>query len=109
MRVQIVARRCQIPPAIRSRTEEQVPKLARFDQRLSSGEIVFEEERHLKRVEGVLSVDGEEPVVARGEGDEFRPALDKMLERLSRILRRRRDQTLEHQGPKLSEVVSEEE
>jgi ribosomal subunit interface protein len=105
MRVQIVARQCEVPPVVRDRTQEQIPRLARFDQRLSSGEVIFEEQRHLKKVEGVLSVDGQEPVVARGEGTEFRPALDQMLERLQRILRRRRDQSVSHKGPKPAELV----
>ncbi len=105
MRVQIVTRHCDVPAAILTRAQEQLPRLSRFDQRLSAGEVVFEEERYLKRAEGVLTLDGGEPVVARGEGLEFRGALDQMLERLSRILRRRRTQALDHHGPKLSDVV----
>ncbi len=105
MRVQLVTRHCDVPAAILTRAQEQLPRLTRFDDRLSSGEVIFDEERHLKRAEGVLSLDGSAPVVARGEGPEFRAALDQMLERLSRILRRRRTQELDHKGPKLSEVV----
>jgi len=105
MRVQIVARRCEIPSSLRARAEEQVQKLSRFDPRVSSAEVVFEEERHLKKAEGILAVDRATPVVAQGQGTEFGAALDQMVERLSRILRRRRDQVVDHQAPKLSEVT----
>ncbi len=106
MRVQIAARNCEVPTAVRARTDEQLPRLARFDDRLSGAEVVFEEERHLKKVEGVLSVDGGETVVARGQGTEFRAALDQMVDRLSRILRRRRSRAVKnHKGPRLSEVA----
>jgi ribosomal subunit interface protein len=92
MRVQIAARHCEIPDAVRDRAEEQLGKLSKFEPRLSVVDVVFETEKHLKKVEAVLKVDREEPMVAGGEGDEFRDALDQMVDRLSRMLRRRRSQ-----------------
>jgi ribosomal subunit interface protein len=109
MRVQIAARHCDIPDTVRDRTEEQLFKLSRYDPRLSAAEVVFETVKHLKKAEAVLSVDGDEPVVAGGEGAEFRAAVDQMVDRLSRILRRRRDQRKDHQGPSLGETVIPEE
>ena len=68
--------------------------------------MVYEEEKRIKRVEVILSVDRTDPVVAHGEGEEFRTALDKVVDRLSRILKRQRAQSNHHQGPRLSEGVS---
>ncbi len=109
MRVQIAARRCEIPDSVRARTEEQIGKLTKYEPGLSGAEIVFEVEKHLKRAEAVLSVDREEPVVAKGEGDEFRDALDQMVDRLSRILKRRRSQKTDHHGPSISDAALPEE
>ena len=92
MRVQIAARQCEIPATVRDRTEEQLGKLSKFDPRLSAAEVVFAIEKHKKKVDAVLKVDREEPVKASGEGVEFREAVDQMVDRLSRILRRRRKQ-----------------
>jgi ribosomal subunit interface protein len=92
MRVQIAARHCEIPDTVRDRTEEQLGKLSKYDPRLSAAEVVFEVEKHKKKVDAVLKVDREEPVKASGEGMEFREAVDQMVDRLSRILRRRRKQ-----------------
>ena len=61
--------------------------------------MVFEVEKHLKKVDAILKVDREEPVVAGGEGAEFREAVDQMVDRLSRMLRRRRKQKKDHQRP----------
>ena len=99
MRVQIAARRCEIPTTVRARTEEQRAKLSKYDPRLSGAEVVFEVEKHLKKVDAILKVDREEPVVASGEGIEFREALDQMVDRLSRMLRRRRKQRKEFHRP----------
>lgn len=104
MRVQIAARHCDVPESVRQRTEEQISKLAKYDLRVAAADVVYEEEKHVKRVEVVLSVDRSDPVVARGEGEEFRTALDKVVDRLSRILKRQRAQANNRQAPRLSEV-----
>lgn len=98
MRVQITARHCHVSDQLRERTEELARKLQKFEPRLSAAEIVFEEERHQRNVEGILSVDRADPVVAHGEGDDFSGALDQLMDRLSKILRRRRSQVRDHQA-----------
>jgi len=98
MRVQIAARRCDVPETVQDRALARIPELTRFDPRISSAEVVFQEERHEKQVEAVLSVDRADPVVAQGEGADFREALDRMLDRLGRKLRRRRDRLRDLQG-----------
>jgi putative sigma-54 modulation protein len=106
LRVQIAARHCDIPDSVRQRTEEQINRLAKYDPRVSAAEVIYEEEKRTKRVEVILSVDRTDPVVAHGEGEEFRTALDKVVDRLSRILKRQRSQANSHQGPRLSEGVT---
>lgn len=106
MRIQVAARHCDIPDSVRKRTEEQVARLAKFDPRVGSAEVVFEEEKRVRKVEIILTVDRGEPVVARAEGEEFRTALDKVVDRLGRILRRQRGQANNHKGPRLSEGVT---
>ncbi len=98
MRIQIAARRCEIPDTVRARAEEQLEKLSKYDPRLSGAEVTFEMEKHLKKVEAVLRVERDEPVVAGGEGQEFREALDLMVDRLAKILRRRRSLRTDHKN-----------
>jgi len=109
MRVQISARQCEIPESVRSRTEEQLGKLHKYEPRLSGAEVVFRTEKHLKKAEAVLRVDRGEPVIAGGEGGEFREALDMMVDHLSGILKRRRSQKRDHHRPSISESVPMEE
>jgi len=105
LRIQVAARHCDIPDSVRKRTEEQITRLAKYDSRVAAAEVVFEEEKRVRKVEVILSVDRGEPVVAKGEGEEFRTALDKVVDRLGRILKRQRGQAKSHQGPRLSEGV----
>lgn len=92
---------------MKARAEERIQKLVRYEPRLSSAQIVFEVEGHAKRVEAVLSTANRaEPVIARGEGGDFRSALDTMLDRMGRILRRRRDQITDRKGANAAEAAS---
>ena len=64
---------------------------------------------HLKKAEAILSVDRGEPVIAGAEGHEFREAVDLMVDRLAKILRRRRSHLKEHKGPSLAKAAPLEE
>ena len=108
MRVQIAARHCEIPDTVRQRTEEQLGKLSKYEPRLSGAEVVFEVEKHRKKVDAILKVDREEPVLASGEGAEFREAGDQMVDRLSRMLRRRRKQMKDYHRSSGSEPFPQE-
>ena len=108
MRVQMAARHCEVPHTVRDRTEEQLGKLSKYEPRLSGAEVVFEVEKHLKKVDAILKVDREEPVVAKGEGIEFREAVDQMVDRLSRMLRRRRKQKKDYHRTASDEPLSQE-
>ena len=82
-------------------------RLTKYNSRVTGAEVVFSEVKRLRKVEVVLTVDADDPVVAQAEGEEFRTALDKVLDRLSRMLKRRRDARTEHQAiPRADSVPS---
>ena len=109
MRVQILARHCKVPDALLSRTEEQIQKLSRYDPRVASAEVTYTEKKHLRKVEVVLRVDGAGPVVAHAEEREFRSALDRAIDRITRMLKRERQQHRDHWAPPLPEGTREAE
>jgi len=105
MRVQTVSRHCEVPDAVLGRAVERFERLSRFDPALSSAEVIFVEEKHRKRVEGILSLDGEEPAIARAEETSFKAAVEQVADRLEKILRRRRSHSREHQGPRIADLT----
>jgi len=98
MRVQFAARHCEVPEPVLERARTRLSGLVRYDPRLAAAEVVFEEERHRKRVEVILSVDRREPIVVGGEGTDFKGALDLTLDRASRRLRRLRARAVDRQA-----------
>ncbi len=105
MRVQTVTRHCDVPGPVLERTEARFMRMTRFDPALASAEVVFAEEKHRKRVEGILSLHGEEPAVAKAEEDTFHAAVEAVADRLEKILRRRRSHQRDHQAPRAAEIA----
>lgn len=108
MRVQVTTRHCDVPNDVLERTESQIRSLAKYQARASAADVVYSEEKLSRKVEVIVHIDGAESVVAHGEGTEFRTALDEVVERLSRQLRRQRERRRDHKAPPLSEGASGE-
>jgi ribosomal subunit interface protein len=83
------------------RTEEQVAALPKYSPKASAAEVVYMEEKLTKVAEILVHIDGGEPVAARGEGAEFRMALDQVVDRVSRRLRKQRERRTDHKAPPL--------
>jgi ribosomal subunit interface protein len=99
LRVQITERHCEVPKETLARAEKRVAALAKYSPRVSSADVLFLEEKTTRTVEVIVHVDGEEPVVGRVEDGEFRSALDKVVDRLARRLRRQRERRTDHHAP----------
>ncbi len=108
MEIRITSRHTTLPESLRARTEELLSRLNKFDARASVVEVVFDEEKNSKKVEGILHIDRSDPIVATGEGDDFNEALSQVNDRLGRQLRKLRAQAKDHQGPSLAEALSKE-
>jgi ribosomal subunit interface protein len=108
LRVSITERHCHVPDSVRRKTEQLVAALSKYEQRASAADVIYTEEKHVRKVEVIVHIDGAPHVAARGEGGDFRSALDSVVERLSRMLRESRERRRDHKAPPLSEgVVSE--
>lgn len=108
MRVQITERHCNVPDEVLERTVAQMQSLLRYQPRAAAAEVVYTEEKLTRRIEVMIHVDGGEPILAHGEGDEFRTALDRVVERVRRRLRRQRQRKRDHHAPPLGERIDGE-
>ena len=108
MDVRITSRRTTLPASLRDRTEELLSKLTKYDGRVSVVEVIFDEERNSKKIEGILHIDRSEPIVATGEGGDFNEALSQVNDRLARQLRKLNSQTKDHRAPPLADAISQE-
>lgn len=98
MDIRITCKHCEVPEPAKARAASRIEKLVRYDPRLASAEVVFSEEGRAKRVEAVLSIHGADQVFAKAEEDNFSVSVDRLVDRLSTVLRRGREQRVEHRG-----------
>ena len=108
MEVRITSRHTTLHESLRARTEELLSKLNKYDARVSVVEVIFDEEKNSKKIEGILRIDRSDSIVATGEGDEFSEALSQVNERLVRQLRKLHEQRKDHRVPPLTEALSQE-
>lgn len=108
MRITITERHCQVPSRVATRTESVVGGLNKYEERATAAEVIFTDEKHTKKAEVIVHIDGAPHVVAKGEGADFRSAIDQATDRIKRRLRDQREQRRDHQAPPLSERVSGE-
>lgn len=108
MDVTITARHCTIAGSVRERAEARVARLSRYEPRMSAGHVIFEEEGSERRAEIRVAVDGAPMQVAKGDGDSFRAALDRALDRITRRLKREREKRVDHQAPPVNELGIED-
>ncbi len=108
MEIRITSRHTDLSDDLRERTEEVGAKLLKYEPRISEVEVIFDEERRSKTLEGIVHIDRDDPVIASGEADEFRAALHQMVDRLTSQLRRNHERSRDHQASKLSEAYAEE-
>lgn len=105
MEISITARHFELNDALRKHVESRFGALDRYHPRMSRVEITLTEEKREKRVEARAAVDGDVDVHAEATADEFRAAVNRVSDKLTRQLKRRRDRRTDHQAPRLGEEI----
>lgn len=106
MDVTITARHCAVPKSIRARAQDRMRRLARYEARLLRAEVIFDTDHGVRTVEARLFVAGGATIVAAASDHTFRAALDHVLNRGGRRLKRQRERRRDHQGIKASELYA---
>ena len=66
MEVRITSRHSALSESLRDRTQELLSKLDKLGAPVSVVEVIFEEEKNSKKIEGILHIDRSDPIVATG-------------------------------------------
>ena len=86
MQTTIPARHCEIPEILRERALSVIERLGALAHRPIEGAVVFDTDGGNATAELRLHASRGEVLVARGEGDDHRTALDRAEEKLRRQL-----------------------
>lgn len=88
MRTTISARHCEVSDVLRDRAEAVFERLSHYSDRVMEGTAIFDTDGPNHRTELRLHVTGGQILVAVGDGEDHRTALDRAEERLARQIKR---------------------
>lgn len=108
MQVIISARHFDVSDGLRQLVEERFSRLERFEERIGRVEVTLLEEKNRYEVEGDLSIDGRGSVHAHAEAPDFRTALDQVVAKLARQLKKGRSRYKDHNANKEHRLATEE-
>lgn len=106
MNVTITARHFVIPERVRRRALDRVQRLRRYDPRILAADVAFVRERATYIAEARLEIAGEPAAFARAKAADPGAALDRMIERLRRQLKRERERARDHRAAPLYEILT---
>ena len=109
MQVIISARRFDVSDGLRRLVEERFSRLERFEERIGRVEVTLLEEKNRYEVEGDLSIDGRGSVHAHAEAADFRTALDRVVDKLARQLKKSRSRYKNHNAVNRKGLMPTEE
>ena len=88
--IRITAQGCEITKDDREQADALATRWPRFDPATMGASFVFRIEGRSYTVEAIVSRRRRQPAIARGQGQNFRGALDELDNHIKRILRRDR-------------------
>ena len=105
MDVQITFRHMRTGEALRALAEQKAARLERYEPRLIRVEVLFDEDGGEVRAETRAFVPGLPTLVASSRGETPRKALDSVIGKARRQLRKERSRRVEHQAPPTAALV----
>ncbi len=108
MQIIISARHVELTDSLKEYIEERFTRLSRFDERVSRVDVTLSEEKKRCRVEANVSRGKRPPAHASAETSDFRSAVDRVQEKLTRQLKSRREKTRDRKaGPEFPVPATE--
>lgn len=107
MDVRMTTRHVALSDSFRNLAEERARKLGKYEPRLLTVELIFEEDHGRFATEARANVPGRPALVARSESGGRRKALDQTLRKLSRQLRRERSKSTDYQAPPVAPLTKD--
>lgn len=106
MQLIISTRHTQLSDRVRENVEEQFERLERFDPRITKVVVTLLEEKNRKEVEARLSIARAGQIHAHAEAADFRSAVDAVISKLTRQLKRQRSRALNHKAPEKDQATA---
>jgi ribosomal subunit interface protein len=106
MKIQITARHFHASPQLHANLKESLEKLAKFNDSISGAHIILDEGKGaIRRAEAVVKI-LDKSLCALAEEDSMGKAIESMLEKIERQLKKENKKLKVHKSVPMSEVVA---
>lgn len=107
MMVQVTGRHFDASAELQTSLEEQIKRLTRFNDHATGAHVVLDiDQSGLRTATVTINIAGRGPIAASSEGENMRRAVDGMLEKLERLLKKENERSKDHRAPPLGETIS---
>jgi len=105
MQLEITGQNVEITQALRAYVAEKTERLERHFDHLISAHFVLHLEKLMHTVEGTISVGGRtNPIHANAEAEDMYAAIDALIDKLDRQVRRHKDRVTDHRSTRPAEA-----
>lgn len=96
--IEVTSRHQQVSEGTREHATSKAGKLLRFHNRISRIQIVIDRRKDDWEVESIVHVDSGHTFVAKEDGSSFKAALDTLIEKIGRQLKKDNERRKHHKG-----------
>lgn len=106
MQVKVTGRHFDASTELQSNVEAQILAMAKFNDRITGAHVVLDKQpNELRSAHAELSVAGHGVLSVSAEAETMGKAVDEMLEKLERVIKKENERIKEHRAPAVDQVV----
>lgn len=107
MNVKFTARHFEASAELQANIEAQITDLARFNDQVTGAHVVLDKQpNELRSAHAEVSVAGHGVITVTAEAESMGKAVDEMLGKIERALKKENERAKEHRAPSVDKVVS---
>lgn len=108
MNVKITGRHFEASSSLQANIEAQMNELVRFNDQVTGAHIVLDKQPNDTRsAHAELSIAGHGVVSVTAEAESMGKAVEEMLDKVERVLKKENERAKEHRAPSIDKVVSD--
>lgn len=106
MQTNITGHHIEVTPALRAYVTEKLQRISRHFDHVISIDVILKVENHQKYAEGKINIGGGKPLFAQENDDDMYAAIDGLIDKLDKQVRRHKDRIRGHHASAAKRAAS---
>ncbi len=106
MQVKVTGRHFDASTELQSNVEAQITALAKFNDRITGAHVILDKQpNELRSAHVELSIAGHGVLAVSAEAETMGKAVDEMLDKVERVIKKENERVKDHRAPAVDQVV----